>query len=717
MKKIIPLFIAISFFSSTFSQYIYPPTKIVDSGDTYFGVAYKDPYRWLEKMEQPEAISWFNKQATYTDSVLNKLNGRDKLIAEWKKLDETLAPFISHLVYEHGRVFYLKLMPGENVGKLYYREGINGKEELLFDPSAYIARKTFSIERIVPSYDGKKIGIAYAEQGAEIGTLKIMMVDTRQFEKDSIYPSLGISSWTFDNKAFLYSSIKSGDSKDAQSRLNAKFKMHVVGNEVTDDADFFSNTSYPALNIAPEMTPYAFLNKDAKDYIFSGIGSTQIELTQFYAPIDQLYSKKIPWKPVCKASDSLIELVYINDDVYAISHFHAKNYKVLVTSLKHPDWANAVVIAPEKPDRTIKSLIHSQNYLLITYSDGINCQLSKYNFTTKTTSEVKLPFSGTIGMHCINRKTDNCILVITSWIKPYTEYSYDAATDILTPGNFNKPLIYPSAYNNLQVEELEVKGHDGTMIPLSVIYKKGMRKDSSNICLLQGYGAYGYSAVPYFDDQLNSLAVQGVIIAIAHVRGGSEKGEAWYRAGFKTSKPNTWRDFISCAEYLIAKGYTSPPKLAGTGTSAGGILISRAVTERPELFAAAICNVGVADAMRNEFTAGGSANIPEFGTVKDSAECKALYEMDGMQHVVNGTKYPAVICVGGWNDARVPAWQPGKFAAALQNASTSGKPILMKVNYDNGHFTENKQVTMANFADQYSFILWQCGDPDFQPKK
>jgi prolyl oligopeptidase len=215
---------------------------------------------------------------------------------------------------------------------------------------------------------------------------------------------------------------------------------------------------------------------------------------------------------------------------------------------------------------------------------------------------------------------------------------------------------------------------------------------------------------------LNSLAVRGVVVAIAHVRGGSEKGEEWYKAGYKTTKPNTWKDFISCAEYLVSNGYTSPDRLAGTGTSAGGILISRAITERPDLFAAAICNVGDANAMRAEFYSNGPVNIPEYGTVKDSIECKALYEMDGMMHVINNTKYPAVICVGGWNDPRVVAWEPGKFAAALQNASISGKPVFMKVNYDNGHFTEDMDVTYANFADQYAFILWQCGHPDFHLK-
>jgi prolyl oligopeptidase len=296
------------------------------------------------------------------------------------------------------------------------------------------------------------------------------------------------------------------------------------------------------------------------------------------------------------------------------------------------------------------------------------------------------------------------------------EYFFDAGTDKFSQSPFNQPTVYPDEYKDLVVEEASVKGHDGVMIPLSIIYKNGLKKDGSNVCILEGYGAYGISYTPWFSVMKNSLAVRGVVIAIAHVRGGSEKGEEWYKAGFKTTKPNTWKDFISCAEYLISNGFTSSGRLAGTGTSAGGILISRAITERPDLFAAAICNVGDANTMRSEFYSNGPVNIPEFGTVKDSTECRALYEMDGMQHVVNNTKYPAVICVGGWNDPRVVAWEPGKFAAALQNASVSGKPVFMKVNYDNGHFTEDRDVTYANFSDQYAFALWQCGHPDFHLK-
>ena len=717
MKSFVTIFFAVILFQSATAQYKYPPTKTVDSTDTYFGVTYHDPYRWLEHIETPVVETWFKQQANYTDSILNNLNGRDALVAEWKKLDKLRPSVIGSFSYENGRLFYKKTLAGESVGKVYYRQGKNGTEQLLFDPTSFIPGKTLSVQSISPSYDGKKLAIGYAEQGAELPVLRILDVDSKKFLKDSLYPAQ-FSSWAFDNNSFLYGWVKSADSKDPESRLNSKTKLHILGGDVKDDKDFFSNASYPGLNIAPNVYPYAGLNEDQKDYIFAGEGSVQNELKIYYAPISEFNSPKINWKVLATPSDKIVRGLVIKDDkVIAITYNNAKNYKVVATSLKHPDWNNATTIASEQKDKTIEGLAYSKDYMFITYSDGINSFISKYNFKTKKTTKVKLPFSGTVDISCFNTKSNNCLVGITSWNKPFTEFDYDAATDAFTPSSFNKPVEYPQPYRDLVVEEVQVKGHDGVMIPLSIIHKKGIKMDGSNVCLMDSYGAYGISMTPYFNVRENSLAVKNVVIAIPHVRGGSEKGEAWYKAGYKTTKHNTWQDFISCAEYLISKGYTSSERLAGTGTSAGGVLISRAITTRPDLFAAAICNVGCANAMRLEFSANGPVNIPEFGTVKDSIECRALYEMDGVQHVKNGTKYPAVICVGGWNDPRVVAWQPGKFAAAVQNASTSGKPVLLKINYDNGHFTEDKNVTFSNFADQYAFVLWQCGHPDFQPKK
>jgi prolyl oligopeptidase len=284
---------------------------------------------------------------------------------------------------------------------------------------------------------------------------------------------------------------------------------------------------------------------------------------------------------------------------------------------------------------------------------------------------------------------------------------------VVRESHFNGTASYPELAD-LVADEVEVPAADGVLVPLSIIHRKDIRLDGSTPCILEGYGAYGISYTPYFNPMF-SLASHGVVIAFAHVRGGGEKGEAWYKAGYKTTKANTWNDFIATAEYLVSKGYTSPQHLTGRGTSAGGVLISRAITERPDLFAAAVVNVGVANALRAEFTPNGPVNTPEFGTVKDQVEAKALYEMDGLQHVQPGVRYPAVLGVGGWNDPRVAPWQPGKFIAAVQQATTSGRPAMLLINYDDGHFTEEKSVTFRNFASQYAFALWQAGDQEFQP--
>jgi prolyl oligopeptidase len=318
-----------------------------------------------------------------------------------------------------------------------------------------------------------------------------------------------------------------------------------------------------------------------------------------------------------------------------------------------------------------------------------------------------------VAVSCPDFRSNRCLIAITSWISPVTSYEYDPSTGALAKSIFNTDVVYPG-FDQLTTDEVEVRAADGALVPLSIIRRKDMPMDGSTPCILEGYGAYGISYPPYFS-VMRSLVLHGMIQAYAHVRGGSEKGEAWYRAGYKATKPNTWKDYLACAQYLVDKRYTSPSHLGGVGTSAGGILITRAIEERPDLFAAAVCNVGVANALRAEFTPSGPANIPEFGTVKDRAECLGLYEMDGVAHVKKGVSYPAVMGVAGWNDPRVPAWQPGKFVAAMQAASTSGRPVLMKINYDDGHFTEDKSVTFRNFAGQFSFLLWQSGHPQFQP--
>ena len=256
-------------------------------------------------------------------------------------------------------------------------------------------------------------------------------------------------------------------------------------------------------------------------------------------------------------------------------------------------------------------------------------------------------------------------------------------TDTVT--NTGLEPLNPTDFSGITSVEVTAPGADGTPIPLSIIYKKDLKMDGQNPCLMEGYGSYGISIDPYFDATRLALLEKGIVIAWAHVRGGGENGEDWHLAGQKLTKQNTISDFISCAQYLIKQGYTSPGKLALRGTSAGGITIGGALTQRPDLFALAIVNVGVVDALRAEAGPNGAVNTPEFGSVKDADGFKALYAMDAYQHVKDGTAYPTVLLITGANDPRVDPVELFKMTARLQAATSSKNPILLRVDADAGH--------------------------------
>ena len=352
--------------------------------------------------------------------------------------------------------------------------------------------------------------------------------------------------------------------------------------------------------------------------------------------------------------------------------------------------------------------------MLIQKIEGTKTFWEQFSFSSRKIQVIKLPFSGAPWIYSLDVSSNDCIINVLSWKQPLTRYEYNALSHQISKSTFNTTPKYPGT-DDIMVEELEVKGYDGAMIPLSLFYNKHLKKDGTNIVYMTGYGSYGNAVIQYFNMLLLPLLNKGVIMAVTHPRGGGEKGYAWHMGGFKASKPNTWKDFISCGEYLISKGYTSAKHLIGQGASAGGILIGRAVTQRPDLFSAAINNVPVSNPLRGENRPNGILDSKEFGTVRDSTEAMGLIEMDAYLHVESGVKYPAVIAVAGISDSRVPVWQPAKFVAALQNANVSRKPILLLVNYDSGHDSGEKFVIYRNYANQFAFALWQAGHKDFQP--
>lgn len=701
--------------ASALAQWHYPAAPTSSASDVWYGTRYQDPYRPLEDLKDPKTAAWFKAEAQLTDRTIAKIPGRDALVREWLSMDKRTPPRYQEFKFEGGRLFYRKTLGGENVGKLYVREGWAGSERLLFDPTAYKQGAHTAVKLFEPSFDGQYVVLGLAAQGGEWSELRVLKVEDGQLLPDSIYPAawFGVS-WLPDSQAFLYNGSEVTDVKSLDIETNRKARLHTLGTPVSQDRDLLSTASTPDVGIEAKEFPLAFVAESAPERLIGDLETVQPESRLLIASVSDLDQGQVHWKTLTQRDDKLVRGIAITPEwLYAITSADAPHYRMVRARLDSPDWKHAETVIPEAAD-SIDSMTQSKDYLLVAYTDGINGRLLRHALATGTSTEVSLPLKGTVKATCPDVHSNRCLVVISSWLQPPAVYEVDAATGEVRSSVFTTEVHYPEMAD-LTVEEVELPGHDGAMIPLSIIHRKDIKLDGSSPCILEGYGAYGFSWNPVFSPRY-SVASRGVVVAYAHVRGGSEKGEAWYRAGYKTTKANTWKDFISAAEYLIARGYTSAERMTGRGTSAGGILITRAVTERPDLFAAAVVNVGLGNAMRSEFTPNGPVNTPEFGTVKDPTEARGLYEMDGLQHVMSGVRYPAILGVAGWNDPRVVPWEPGKFVAAIQQASTSGRPALMLVNYDNGHFTEEKSVTYRNFANQFVFALWQAGMPGYQPE-
>jgi prolyl oligopeptidase len=359
----------------TLPAVIYPATRTVDTSDTYFGTTYKDPYRWLENLKDPEVAAWFKAQAVLTDAQLAKIPGRDALAEEWMALDKLKPAAYQSIDYENGRIFYKKTLGGENVGRLFFRDGWNGAEKLLFDPSTYKADGKTTINSFAPSLDGHHVALGLTAGGAEFSEIRILDVDHGTLLPESFYPSYGPGGWTLDSKSFFYDAGKVTDLKSLEIELHRKTRLHQLGTDFAADPDFFSDESNPELGIAPKEFPSAGIDDSYPDYIIGSVGTVQNEMRTYYAPASEMKHAPIKWDVLCQTSDNLVVgMEFAGDFVYAVTHTNAPRYKLVRTNVKHPDWKNAETILPEAPD-SIQSITKTKDFLLVVYSNGILCRL------------------------------------------------------------------------------------------------------------------------------------------------------------------------------------------------------------------------------------------------------------------------------------------------------------------------------------------------------
>jgi len=692
--------------------------------DDYFGTTITDPYRYMESLSDPGVQAWFTAEDAYARAVLARPQARAQLVARIRQ------PARSGRVVDAGRLsgnrFLIFKSGPENAGRIYIRQGPGGPDRLLIDVDAERiplqeknkAKGRGAVGEIWMSEDLKYAAVTIIPGGAENDTeLHVIETATGRETGDVILRAVGqetgFPAWLPDNRSFVYGRYQRLPPGAAVTEEQEKYRtyLHVLGTDPERDQPVFGFGVTPSIDVDPRLFATVQLEPGSKYAL--GVLTTDVSpANAFYiTAVDSLGRPDASWRKVADFADQVKRIAVHGDDLYLLTFKDAARYKVLRTSARTPDLASAEIVLPQS-DSVITALGAAQDALYVRLRDGNVGRLLRVPYGPRPLVEsIPLPFQGSL-IADTNLRLPGALITGHATDRALGIYAYDPEKKRVSDTR-----IQAADPESASVESVDVKvpSHDGTLVPLSIRSPRGLKLDGSNPTLLYGYGAYGFSTNA--DPTGGAWVELGGVSAVCHVRGGGELGETWHLAGKGLSKPNTWLDFIACAEYLVSKKYTSPARLAGMGASAGGILIGRAITERPDLFDAAIIEVGMLDMLRSETTANGMSNIPEFGSTKSADGFNALLAMSAYHHVSDHTAYPAVLLTTGFNDPRVDSWEPGKMAARLQAATTSGKPVLLRVDFAGGHgIGDTPDQRLERLADEMSFLLWQAGVPAFQPR-
>lgn len=722
------LTLIVVFGAPCFSQVSPPKAPIRPVTDDYFGTKVVDNYRYFENLKDPEVEQWIRAQADYTRATLDALPGRAALIERITAWMGSTPTVVTGLDIVAGRYYTLRTPAGAQSPKLYVRDGVRGEDRLLIDPEKLSPdqHSHLTIDGYTPSPDGRYVAYGLAAGGSQQSTLHILDVQARK-DLPETADRADNPVWRADGRSFFYRRAQkmTAGTPAGQEWNNPRDYIHVLGRAFDDDPPIVGRgVSDAAFSLTPTERPYVMTAPSSRYAIAFVSAGTDDRLRVYAAPIASVRDGHTAWRPIAASYDDqyiagdnsdfpIIALA--GDTLYWMSRKDAPRGRILKLDLTRRDSRPEVVV--EQGDLPISGVYAARGAIYWWVSDaGINGVRRLRLRPGARAESLHLPYVANVVGVSADAESDATVLSATSSLRPPAYLGVDAKTGAVTDTGL-QPAGPSDQADDLVDEEVRVKSWDGTLVPLSIIHTKTVKLDGTNPTLLSGYGAYGLNAPETNGQEMRVLSDRNGITATCHVRGGGEYGEAWHQAGRQATKPNTWKDFIACAEYLIAHRYTSASHLVGSARSAGGILIGRAIEERPDLFAAAIEVSPVTDMLRFETTANGPGNTLEFGTVKTEAGFKALYAMSPYANVKDGVKYPAVLIMTGMNDPRVAPWLPAKLAARFQAATASGKPVLLRVDYDAGHglMDATRSQAIAGRADVLSFVLWQTGDPAFQP--
>jgi prolyl oligopeptidase len=510
----------------------------------------------------------------------------------------------------------------------------------------------------------------------------------------------GAASWLPDGRAFFYTQLAPPGGADPMANQIAR--LHRLGRPVAEDVTILGRDDGATLHLAPEEWPGLWVPPGSA-YVLAFVGGAHSEQRVAFAKLSDVLAKTehAPWREVAGYADGVEGAVIRGERLYYSSYAGAPNRRLLSVPLAHPELAHARVEIPEEADAPLVSWNSARDAVYLVHRDHGRARLSRWPWHGKPT-QIALPHEGWIPDVATDLRRDGVVLQVETWLAPGAYYRYDGRA--LAP--IGLASTSTADFSAIAVDEVEATSADGTRVPLTILHRKDAALDGSHPAIVYGYGAYGASQSPGFGATRLAWLERGGVYAIAHVRGGGELGRRWQDDGSRDKKMNGIRDLIACAQYLVDHHYTTPARLATEGGSMGGILVGRALVERPDLFAAVHVGSGFVNPLRLAAAENGENQKLELGDPATEAGYRALYAMDPYLHVAPHTAYPAVIFTVGLHDHRVAPWMSAKMAAALEAATTSGRPILVRVDGDAGHGQgSTRDQAFALRADVWSFFL------------
>jgi len=680
-----------------------PPTRASEQVDDYHGRQVADPFRWLEDTDAPETAAWVSAQNAVTFAYLAAIPEREairKRLTQLWNYERYSTPF-----RRAGRYFYFRNDGLQSQSVLYTQPALDAPPAVLLDPNTMSADGTVALSMTAVSHDGRYLAYGTSASGSDWQEFRVRAVaDGEDLDDHLRWIKFSGASWTRDGKGFFYSRYpEPRNAALTESNRNQTLYYHRIGTPQSEDVLAFAQPDRPERGVGAQVT-------DDGRYAILGIWQGSATKNGLYVMDLADSAKPRVGAPVVRLLDGFdAQYSFLGNDgpvLYVQTDLDAPRGRIVAIDLRRPDRSAWREIVPEGKD-VITSAGIIANTLVLEYLHDARSVLQLVRLDGTPLREIPLPSVGTVGSISGERTDREMFYSFTSYLFPTTIYRYDFASAAATV--FRAPKIDFDTGPYL-TEQVFFRSRDGTRVPMFITRRRDLERDGSAPTYLTAYGGFNISTPPAFSVSNLVWLEMGGILAMPNLRGGGEYGEEWHQAGMLGRKQNVFDDFIAAAEYLIAEGYTSPAKLAIAGGSNGGLLVGAAMTQRPELFGAALPAVGVMDMLRyHKFTIGW-AWVPEYGSADSAAQFEYLMRYSPLHNLKPGTDYPATMVTTADHDDRVVPGHSFKFAAALQAANAGRRPALIRIESKAGHGAGKPTAKIIEEqADRWAFLSRNLG--------